>query len=336
MGRKNEIKKLKRFLDLALQGKGTAVFISGETGSGKTRLVTEFLNSIKKKDVTVLAGWCLSDASVPYFPFVEAFDSYLSMSEDEGVSAVNQKMALQSWLSAISPAELSEKFVNLQPQAWKDRAFHGVTEELLFLSAKKPLILVLDDIHWADSASLSLLHYLAHKVGSERILILATFRSEELGDDSKGQPNQLSRVLLLMGRDALFREIRLSNLGKQGVRRIAESMLDGIVNPELVEKMASDSRGNPLFVIETLRMLYHKGSLSKKNGQWSLSVDTFEIPQKVRDVILRRLEALKPAQRKILDVVIKANIEEAKRMMQNKEDLLFTWRLITEKDDEKN
>jgi tetratricopeptide (TPR) repeat protein len=302
VGRKIELEELKRFLNLVFEGKGTTVFISGEAGSGKTRLITEFLEKAKKKDVTILFGWCLSEAAIPYFPFVEAFDSYTSMSEDEGASAVNQKMSLKSWLSATNQPELNEKIVNLQPQIWKDQAFHGVTEELLFLSAKKPLILVLDDIHWADSASLSLLHYLARKVGSERILILATFRSEELRSELGEQPNQLSKVLLLMGRDALFKEIKLPNLDKNDVGRIAENMLNGTVEPELVEKLASESHGNPLFVVETLRMLYQQGSLSKKDGQWSLCVDSFDVPRKVRDVILRRLETLKPHQRKILDV----------------------------------
>jgi tetratricopeptide (TPR) repeat protein len=301
VGRKSELEKLEKFLDLALKGKGTTVFISGEAGSGKTRLITEFLENAKKKDVTILVGWCLNDAAVPYFPFVEAFDSYIAMSEDEA-SEVNQKMSLKSWLSAANQSELNEKTVNLQPQVWKDRAFHGVTEELLFLSSRKPLILVLDDIHWADSASLSLLHYLARKVGSERILILATFRSEELYSESEGHPNQLSKVLLLMGRDALFNEVKISNLSRRNVGRIAESMLNGRVDPELVETLASDSHGNPLFVVETLRILYQQGSLSKKGGRWSLCIEKFNVPQKVRDVIQRRLETLKPPQRKILDV----------------------------------
>jgi predicted ATPase len=302
VGRKSELEELKQFLNLALEGKGTTVFISGEAGSGKTRLITEFLEKAKKKDVTILVGWCLDEAAVPYFPFVEAFDSYTALSEENRVSAINQKMSLKSWLSATNQSELDKNLVNLQPQVWKDQAFHGVTEELLFLSAKRPLILVLDDIHWADSASLSLLHYLARKVGSERILILATFRSEELGSESREHPNKLSQVLLLMGRDALFKEIRLSNLNKHDVGRIAKNMLNGKVEPEFVEKLAFESHGNPLFVVETLRMLYHQGSLYKKDDQWSLCVDNFNVPRKVRDVILRRLEALKPPQRKILDV----------------------------------
>ena len=73
--------ELQQFLDCAVLGKGGAVFVSGEAGSGKARLTNEFLNLEKKPGVTVLSGWCLS-AAVPYFPFVEAFDSYLSENED--------------------------------------------------------------------------------------------------------------------------------------------------------------------------------------------------------------------------------------------------------------
>lgn len=86
VGRKKELEELKRCLGSSLSGKGVAVFISGEAGAGKTRLTTEFLNIAKKKQVTVLAGWCLSDVTVPYFPFIEAFDSYISSNEDDGVS----------------------------------------------------------------------------------------------------------------------------------------------------------------------------------------------------------------------------------------------------------
>ena len=190
----------------------------------------------------------------------------------------------------------------MHPEAWKDQVFYRVNKELLFLSAKKPLILTLEDIHWADSASLSLIHYLARQVVSERILILATYRKEELNIEVEGQPNPLSKVLLLLGRDDLSREVALSNLSVDDIGRIAKNMLGGNVQLELVEKLAADSHGNPLFVVESLRMLYQQGRLSKKEDQWSLSVQDFDVPRKVRDVILRRLETLKSDQRKILDV----------------------------------
>jgi len=169
-GRQKEIAELQQFLDSALKGKGSTVLLSGEAGSGKTRLLNEFLKNARKKKVTVLSGWCLSDAAIPYFPFIEAFDSYSLTDEDEGAPS-NQRMGLKSWLVETNQSEANQKFAASTPQVWKDQAFAAVTKELLFLSAKKPVILALDDIHWADSASLALLHYLARQVGSERIFI---------------------------------------------------------------------------------------------------------------------------------------------------------------------
>ena len=284
----------------AFSGKGATVFISGEAGAGKTRLTTEFLNIAKKKQVTVLTGWCLSDVAIPYFPFIEAFDSYISSNEDDEVSIANQQLSLKTWLIG-NQSQANETLGNTYPEVWKDQTFRAVAQELLFLSTKKPLILILEDIHWADSASLSLLHYLARQAVSERILILATFRSEELNAYVEGRPNPLSKVLLLMGREGLYQEIKLSSLSQDDVRRIAENMLGGSVSSNLVEKLAAETMGNPLFVVESLRMMHQQGSLSKTNGQWSLCVDNFEIPTKVKDVILRRLEALKSDQRIILD-----------------------------------
>jgi tetratricopeptide (TPR) repeat protein len=300
VGREEELEELKLCLDAALSGKGVTVFISGEAGAGKTRLTTEFLNVAKKKQVTVLTGWCLSDVAVPYFPFIEAFDSYISSNEGDGAAIANQQSSLKTWLTG-DQSQANKTFENTYPEAWKDQAFRAVAQEVLFLSTKKPLILILEDIHWADSASLSLLHYLARQATSERILIIATFRSEELNIPLEDHLNPLSKVLLLMGREGLYKEIKLSSLSRYDVRRVAENMLGGLVNSNLVEKLEAYSMGNPLFVVESLRMMHQQGSLSKTNDQWSLSVDTFEIPTKVKDVILRRLDALKSDQRIILD-----------------------------------
>jgi tetratricopeptide (TPR) repeat protein len=300
VGREKEFAELKRCLVEALSGKGATIFISGEAGAGKTRLTKEFLNIAEKKQVIILTGWCLSDVAVPYFPFIEAFDSYISSNEENGVTIASQQLNLKTWLIG-NQAEANETLGNASPQVLKDQAFVAVAKELLFLSTKKPLILVLEDIHWADSASLSLLHYLARQASSERILILATFRSEELNTPLKDHPNPLSKVLLLMGREGLYQGIKLSGLSRDDVRRVAENMLGGLVTSDLVEKLEAYSMGNPLFVVESLRMLHQQGNLSKTNGQWSLCVDNFAIPTKVKDVILRRLDALKSEQRIILD-----------------------------------
>lgn len=104
VGRDRELEELKRYLNSAFEGKGATVFISGEAGSGKTRLVQEFLKVAKKKGINVLYGWCLSGAAVPYFPFVEAFISQLSSNEDESNAFGSQHLGIKTWLTGPSQA----------------------------------------------------------------------------------------------------------------------------------------------------------------------------------------------------------------------------------------
>lgn len=90
VGRERELEELQVFLNSAVEGKGATVFVSGEAGSGKTRLITTLLNKVRKQGVTTLTGWCLSNVAVPYFPFFEAFNAFFSggqSEENEGASA---------------------------------------------------------------------------------------------------------------------------------------------------------------------------------------------------------------------------------------------------------
>ena len=97
VGRERELEELQHYLESAIEGKGTTVFVSGEAGAGKTRLVNEFLSSAKqKKEVTTLTGWCLSDAGIPYFPFVEAFSAYFSTLNKKNDSASPQESSFQA------------------------------------------------------------------------------------------------------------------------------------------------------------------------------------------------------------------------------------------------
>ena len=152
VGRENELEQLQSCLDSALSGKGIAVFVFGEAGSGKTRLVTEFLKQAKKKEVTILSGWCLSNAQVPYFPFFEAFTKYFSTDHCE-------ELKLKSWLMGPPQADKIGNPQFVTPQVWKDQTFTAVANTLASISEKVPVILFIDDLHWADSASLALINY---------------------------------------------------------------------------------------------------------------------------------------------------------------------------------
>ena len=300
VGRSNELSALNKNLDAVLNANGQTIFISGEAGSGKTRLVNEFVERARKKEINILYGWCLSNASVPYFPFIEAFSSVYSNVEEllstvpaNTSSQTDRSMRLQN--GGYGGEQRS-------PQVWMDFTFSSVTKELLNLSMSKPVILILEDIHWADSASLALLHYISRFVNSERIMVLATFRSEGLSFNLEGQPSSLVETLRAMGREDLFCEIRLPSLSDREVGLLATSMLGGKIRETFLEKLSFESQGNPLFVIESLRTLMKEGSLTQDNGEWILSTDKIRIPSKVKDLVLQRASALKLKQRKILDV----------------------------------
>jgi tetratricopeptide (TPR) repeat protein len=296
VGREKELAELKSCLELAVQGKGRVIFVEGEAGAGKTRLVTEFLNGVRNQAITILSGWCLSNAAVPYFPFFEAFNEYFSSERSP------KDIEVKSWLMGPPQEEKYGRATVVTPQVWKDQTFTAVANTLAAISTKQPVILFLDDLHWADSASLALVHYLAFSVNSEKVLILGTFRSEQLSADQEGRPHPLVETIRLMRRQDLVKEINVSSLDRIGVSKLANNMLGGSLEPKLASKLADESQGNPLFVVESLRMLNEHNGLICDSNQWRLSSDSIGIPPKIRDIILQRLSAVPRNQRNILDV----------------------------------
>lgn len=317
VGREKELEELQHCLDLAIEGKGKTVFVSGEAGSGKTRLSHELLKAASEKGIIVMAGWCLSDAAIPYFPFVEAFNTYFASPDEETMSPyqpeaslgltgamqkVGEEFGITAWLDGSRQTGRPGKPEVLSPQVWKDQVFSGIAKTLHSISTHEPIVLFIEDVHWADSGSLALLHYLARAVNnSEKVLVLATFRSEELTTDAEGHPHPLSEALRMMRREDLYSELKLSSLNKANVSKIAENMIGGTLEPKLAEKLAAESRGNPLFVVESLRMLYERKNLIKEDNRWRLEVEELGVPTKIRDIILRRLAVLKYSQRRVLD-----------------------------------
>ena len=320
VGRERELEELQSFLNSAVEGKGKTVLVSGEAGSGKTRIAHEFLNSARKKGVAVMAGWCLSDAAAPYFPFIEAFNNYyaaMPIEEEQPTSPYSTCLPLGTSANPqieTGEREITELFTGpkqlaepgkpeaLSPQVWKDQAFRAITKTLQLISTQAPVVLFIEDIHWADSASLSLLHYIARVVkDSERVLVLATFRSEELTAEVEGKPNPLAETMRRMKREELFTEIKLSNLTRNTVVKMAEDMLGGTLQNEFAEMLAKESGGNSLFVVESVRMLHERKGLVQENNEWRLAIDEFGIPSKIKDIILRRLAVLKYVQRRVLD-----------------------------------
>ena len=298
VGRERELEELQRCLDSAIEGRGSTVFISGEAGSGKTSLTNEFLKQARKKDVTVLSGWCLSNAAVPYFPFFEAFNTYFSdHPKEEGESSVD----VATWLRGPTQGERPGRLSTFSPQAWKDQTFVAVTKTLLEISTRKPVVLLIEDVHWADSASLSLIHYIGRAIKPSKTLLVVTFRSEGLTADAEGRPHPLIETLRLMRREDIVQELKIVNLDEINVSTLARNMLGGELERDFTEKLAKESQGNPLFIVESLRMLHERNRLLQENNKWRLASGKLAIPDKIRDIILQRMSILLRNQRKIID-----------------------------------
>jgi predicted ATPase len=319
VGRDQELRELEQYLDRALKGQGTTVLISGEAGTGKTRLVNEYLSVARKRGAQTICGWCLSSIAIPYFPFIEGFNDYLSTDQNKKIQvSASKQLGVTAWLRGPKFESVEEIGVtgwlkgpsNMQPlrrhemspEMTKDNTALAVGKTLRLISAEVPAILFIDDIQWADSASLSLFHYLSRFIVSCKVLILATYRVEELHPVSEGHPHPLIETLRLMNREGLFAEVKLARLTMSDLAKLAESIVGGKVDDRLAARLTAESQGNPLFAVETLRMLAASSSLVCVEGEWCLTIDGIGIPSKVKDIILRRLDALDLNQRRILDL----------------------------------
>jgi len=293
-------------LNSAFSGKGTTVFICGEAGVGKTRLVNEFLALAKKMGAKILSGWCLSEAAIPYFPFTEAFNTYIpTISNEKAKSNVKKELGITGWLKGPEFARESKaRELFLTPEIERDRTFEAVASILLQLAAQEPLILFLDDLHWADHLSLALLHYLARKCKNSRLLIIGAYRPEELIRTEEKSLHPLEQTMFSMSREDLLVKMELNRLKRNDFPELLRSIFHSLIDNEFVEKLYDETEGNPLFAIETLNLLVDEGFLSEKEGKWILTAPTEKmgIPSKIQEVITRRVTRLGREERKLLDL----------------------------------
>jgi len=306
VGRDSEIEQLLQHLDSALHGKGTAVFISGEAGVGKTRLVNEFLNRSKKMGAEVLCGWCLSEAAIPYFPFTEAFKTYLSTAGgEEEKTNIKKHLGITGWLRGpefSKEPKMPGFFSN--PEIDRDRTFEAVTTALLQLSIREPIILFLDDLQWADRLSLALLHYLSRKGRNSPLLTIGTYRPEEFARAKEKGSHPLEETIFSMSREDLLTKMELSRLKQTDFPEFLESIFQTQIDEEFVQKLYEETEGNPLFALEALNLPAESNIISEKEGHWTLTapLEKIGIPSKVHEVITQRIARLEREERRLVDL----------------------------------
>src|SRR5918995_2634319 len=285
VGREREIDELREAADQALAGSGSLVLVVGEPGIGKTRTAEELATYSRVSGARVYWGRCREDEGAPaYWPWVQAIRSYAR--DADPVALAWQLGAGADEVAQLIP-EVAEK-LDVEPAKGSDseearfRLFDSVTSLLLATARDRPLVIVLDDLHWADEPSLLLLRFAAKEVGSSGLLILGTYRDVELG-----RHHPLARVLGDISGSEASARIPLRGLTVAAVERYIEMTSGGPAPPGLARAVQEQTDGNPFFVGEIVRPLAGEGKLTAGG-----TAAEREIPQGVREVVGRRLDRL--------------------------------------------
>ncbi len=301
VGRHREMDQLKATFEDTLGGHGKVVALVGEPGIGKTRTAQELATYASMRGGQVLWGRCYEGGGAPpHWPWVQAIRSYVM---DRDAETVRREMgSTASVISEIVP-DVKERLPDLQPppriedpESARFRLFDSITTFLKTASSTQPIVLMLEDLHWADKPSLMLLEFVARELSNSRLMIVGNYRDVELN-----RRHPLSVTLGELTRERLFDRVLLRGLQKHDVRRFIE-VAAGIDPPDsLVEVVYTQTEGNPLFVTETVRLLIQEGDIaSGMKSEDATSSWDIRIPEGVREVIGRRLDRLSESCNEVL------------------------------------
>lgn len=232
-------------------------------------------------------------------------------------AATKELEPLVSWF--IESGKYDGKYLLEDPEIKKENLFDNVLYGIQRLSETNPIIIFIDDLQWADPSSLTLLHYLSRNTQDSRVLLMGTYRPEDLINTETDDPHPLKKVMQNMGREKLYQDIEIDRLPKEANLEIIRSYLGEMNLPsELIHRIHKEAEGNPFFTIEIIQMLIEEGVLEDVNGEWvSLrSQEDIHIPSRVYDVVLRRLNRLLEGQYDILECASVIGNEFESRVIQ--------------------
>jgi class 3 adenylate cyclase len=295
VGREQELDRLHRAFDEAFAGRGSLVMLVGEPGIGKTRTVQELETYARIRGGVALWGAAHETAGAPaYWPWVQVGRSYGSVNDiNELGPDMDGKTPLLAGMfpNLRAGVNFAEPEALEDPEAAQFRLFDAYATFVRAMAKRSPLIIALDDLHWADKPTLLLLQHLARELSRMRVLLVGTYRDTDL---VRGHP--LSEALATLNRGAGFQRVVLRGLSHDEVA----SYIRGVANVEparpVAERIFEETEGNPFFLSEVVNLMAQEGSLTAE------SVSDIAVPDGVREALGRRLDRISEEANELLQV----------------------------------
>lgn len=290
VGRLRELDRLKELIESSRKSDGGVLLYSGEAGIGKTRMTLEADRLARSAGMLVLRGQCSeSEASSPYQPTVEHIESLRRLISADAMRRSMGDNATE--ISKLMP-ELRQHYVDIPaypimpPEQERRYLLHGISEFFARGAQVQPLMLVFEDLHWADESTCIMLRYLTQRLKDEPVLILGTYRDQDLAPASP-----FGRALQELTRARRTEEVRLSRLDPGAISELLVRRFGATPPQHLIELVFSETEGNPFFIDEVLRHLVEQDKLLTPDGTFreGIKISDTEVTRGVRMMIEDRV-----------------------------------------------
>jgi DNA-binding CsgD family transcriptional regulator len=305
VGRQRELERLRVKLTAAGTGRGSLVLITGEAGVGKSSLVQQFLKAARAEGATALWGACFEgEWRPPYAPWSEALGQLAASLEPEqlqrylgaGAPPLAQLIPqIRVQLPAIPPA------APLSPNEERYRLYEAIGQFLSSITAEQPVVLALDDLHWADRDSLEVFRYVARFTRRCPLLLIGIYREPDL---DAGRHVALSDILAALQREAGPERLPLRGFNLSEVHSYLRQAAEQALPQALIQTIHHQTSGNPFYIRELFRHLVEEAKIEQRAGRWTtdFSLSELGIPPGVRQVVARRMARLAPETNTMLRV----------------------------------
>ena len=307
VGRTKELTRLKPVEERIADGRVSAVFLCGEAGTGKSRLIEEY-RKLHEADTVVWSEGHAHDFAhgIPYHPIVDLLGRAWGIQGDDPPDRVRAKIESQLAELRVEPGESIPYLLSLyalehpgvSPEYWKRKLFAAVQNVFEAMAARGPSVFFFEDLHWADPSTIELLHHLIGTMGVPSV-ILCTYRPPfyalpPFRDNEASNGNAVAPTI---------EEIMLEPLAQAETNELTRGLLDGETVPDdLLAFIHRKAEGNPFYVEEVLNSLIEEGVLEHQNNHWQLTkpLALFDVPPTIEGVIAARLDRQQPDSRRLL------------------------------------